>query len=109
MKIKRNCTVLPNSLEVLCDEICKKLGVSRSSLDRWRRLTGKPSPFEIGGGFQTNVNIAMRSPEDVENGADLTPFPEPFVHAGGSPRWDADDVSQWVIQNRDAKSRRGIR
>ena len=92
------------------EEICNKLGVSRSSLDRWRRLTGTPSPFgTAGGGFQTQVNIEMRSPEDLENDVGLTPFPEPTVHVGGSPRWDADDVSQWVMQNRNVKSRRGIR
>ena len=89
------------------DDICSRLSVSRSTLDRWRKLTGTPSPFSAGG-FQTQVNIGARSPSDIGDDVGLTPFPQPAMNVGGSPRWSADDVNTWLIANKDKKNRRGF-
>jgi len=89
------------------DDICSRLSVSRSTLDRWRKITGTPSPFGAGG-FQTQVNTTMRSPSDIENDVGLTPFPQPAMNVGGSPRWSADDVNAWLMVNKDKKNRRGF-
>jgi len=52
----------------------------------------------------------LRTPTDVENEAvGLTPFPEPAMNVGGSPRWDVKDVNAWLEENKDKRSRRGFR
>lgn len=92
------------------EDICSKLSVSRSTLDRWRRLTNKPSPFGPNGGFQIRVLAEMRSPEDVENErVGLTPFPDPSLFVGGSPRWDVSDVNKWLNENEHKQYVRGFK
>lgn len=91
------------------EEICSKLSVSRSTFDRWRKITTSDSPFGIGG-FQTRVLADLRSPDDVENEfVGLTPFPEPTMYVGGSPRWAANVVNKWLVENKDKRNKRGIR
>lgn len=91
------------------DDICSKLSVSKSTFDRWRRISASSvSPFGTGG-FQQVVLSHLRSTEDVENeGIGLTPFPQPALNVGGSPRWDANDVNAWLIENKNKKNRRGL-
>lgn len=92
------------------DDICNRLSVSRSTLERWRRIKlGAQSPCSPGG-FQNRVLLDLRTPADVENEAvDLTPFPVPAVNVGGNPRWDVNDVNAWLMENKDKRSRRGFR
>ena len=92
------------------DDICSRLSVSRSTFDRWRKITGTPSPFGTDGNiFQTKVNTSFRSIADVENDVGLTPFPQPAMNVGGSPRWSADDVNLWLVNNKEKRNRRGFR
>ena len=93
------------------EEICSRLSVSRSTFDRWRKINPlAESPFGKGGGFQTQVLTNMRTPSDVVNELlGLTPFPEPSLHVGGSPRWEADAVNAWLEENKDKRNRRGFR
>lgn len=92
------------------DDICVRLSVSRSTLDRWRKINpGAQSPFSPGG-FQNRVLSDLRTPTDVENEAvGLTPFPETAMNVGGSPRWDVKDVNTWLEENKDKRSCRGFR
>lgn len=89
------------------EDICSRLSVSRSTFDRWRKIIGTPSPFGVGG-FQTRVNATMRSTADAGNDVGLTPFPQPAMNVGGSPRWSADDINAWLMENKDKKNRRGF-
>ncbi len=92
------------------DDICVRLSVSRSTLDRWRKINPDAQSPCPTGGFQTQVLRELRTPSDVENEAvGLTPFPEPAMNVGGSPRWDANDVNAWLKENKDKRSRRGFR
>lgn len=92
------------------DDICNRLSVSKSTFDRWRKI--KPdakSPYGTGG-FQTQVLTRLRTPEEVENEAvGLTPFPEPSLNVGGSPRWDSSEVNAWLLENGEKRNRRGFR
>ncbi|MDW5418851.1 hypothetical protein R6242_19970 [Iodobacter sp. CM08] len=92
------------------EDICGRLSISRSTFDRWRKIQpNAQSPFGSTGGFQTKVLRDMRSPSDVENEKiGLSPFPEPALNVGGSPRWDAEDVNAWLTANKDKRNRRGF-
>lgn len=93
------------------EDICNRLSVSRSTFDRWRKINpASKSPFGVGGGFQTSVLDSPRTVADLENDViGLTPFPEPSLNVGGSPRWDANDVNAWLGENKDKRNRRGFR
>ena len=92
------------------DDICVRLSVSKSTLNRWRKIKlDAQSPFGPGG-FQPRVLSELRTPSDMENeDIGLTPFPEPALNVGGSPRWDAKDVNAWLAENEGKRSRRGFR
>jgi hypothetical protein len=92
------------------DDICVRLSVSKSTLNRWRKIKlDAQSPFSLGG-FQTRVLLDLRTPSDIENEAvGLTPFPEPAMNVGGSPRWDVNDVNAWLKENKNKRSRRGFK
>jgi hypothetical protein len=93
------------------EDICTRLSVSRSTFDRWRRPgAGRQSPFGPSGGFQQTVNTTMRTLEDIENEQDdalLSKFPEPTLNVGGQPRWSAEAVNGWLIDNKDKQNKRG--
>lgn len=102
---------ISNTMWLSADDICVRLSVSKSTLDRWRKIkTDVQSPFGRPDSFQTRVLLDPRTPSDVENEAvGLTPFPEPALNVGGSRRWDANDINAWLTENKDKRSRRGFR
>jgi len=89
------------------DDICTRLSVSRSTFDRWRKISGTPSTFGAGK-FQSQVNPTKRTAADVEDDAGLTPFPHATLNVGGSPRWSVEDVNAWLVSNKDKRNRRGL-
>lgn len=72
--------------DVLLDieAVCKKLCISRSSLERLRR--NRPhSPLLSGQTFMSNDDFA-----------DAPAFPEPTLVLGRSPRWSARVLNVWI-------------
>lgn len=70
------------------DGVCKKLSISRSSLERLRR---------------SNTNLQLRSSlfsESSDEFAGMPPFPEPTIMLGRSPRWSAQALNEWINGNR---------
>jgi predicted DNA-binding transcriptional regulator AlpA len=66
------------------DGVCKKLSISRSSLERLRR---------------SSAALQVRSslyPEDGDEFAGMPPFPEPTIMLGRSPRWSAYTLNMWI-------------
>lgn len=91
------------------DDICNRLSVSRSTFERWRKINPDAQSPCPTGGFQTRVPLDLRTPSDVENEAvGLTPFPEPAMGVGGSPRWDVKDLNAWLEENKNKRSSRGF-
>lgn len=62
------------------DAICKKMSISRSTLDRLRN-PGK-----------RNILNSIQGEEDFSG---VPPFPEP-IKIGGSPRWSAKELNEWL-------------
>ena len=83
------CTVAVfdfSSADVLLDidAVCRKLCISRSSLERLRRIQQNSMP--------------LRSEDLVGNDdfAGATPFPEPTLVLGRSSRWSARVLNEWI-------------
>lgn len=89
------------------DDICTRLSVSRSTFDRWRKISAPPSTLEAGR-FQNKVKPTIRTGADAQEDAGLTPFPQATLNVGGSPRWSVEDVNAWLLSNKDKRNRRGL-
>lgn len=74
------------------DDICKRLGVSRTTFDRWVRNGGAKSVTGPGYG------VGMRPLSDLVAGDNLT-FPAPDIRIGNSPKWEMDTFKTWLRAN----------
>ena len=74
------------------DDIAKRLGVSRSTLERWIR-TGNGSGLPTFGGQQTLGDLAANLTEGKMS------FPPPDIYIGSSPKWDKKTVVAWLVKN----------
>lgn len=83
------------------DDICQRLGISRTTLDRWVRNGGgklsAPSSIAehiadvgLGGAFQSMLDS---SPE-----ASIS-FPAPDIRIGNSPKWELETFKNWLRSN----------
>jgi len=81
-----------NSDDILLDidGVCKKLSISRSTLERLRRTPQPPSPV-----FEQ---------EDDFSGMPL--FPEPTIMLGRSPRWSTQVLNEWINSRRSTFRRK---
>lgn len=84
------------------DDICQRLGISRTTLDRWvRNGGGKLSAttgiaghiageIGLGGVFQS---VLEHSPEASVS------FPAPDIRIGNSPKWELETFKNWLRAN----------
>lgn len=63
------------------DEVCKKLSISRSTLERLRQNTPPRT-------LQEHI--------EEQEFSGLAPFPRPTIQLGRSPRWSAADLNKWI-------------
>ena len=66
------------------DAVCKKLCISRSSLERLRR------------GRQENALLRAQEMVRGDDFAGAPAFPEPTLVIGRSPRWSAKALNVWI-------------
>lgn len=79
--------VVDGEVELLgIDEIVKRLGVSRSTLERWVR-----------NGRNTLPGMGHVMPASLFAGK--TNFPAPDIYIGASPKWSKDTVIKWLMAN----------
>ncbi|MET4163108.1 putative DNA-binding transcriptional regulator AlpA [Marinobacterium sp. MBR-111] len=73
------------------DSICKKLCISRSSLERLRRQAPK-----------TLINISV---QNDDNFMGLPSFPEPTLMLGRSPRWSTKALNSWIEKAQSSRTK----
>lgn len=79
--------IVDGKVELLgVDEIVDRLGVSRSTLERWVR-NGK----------------AASAVSFVDRVSSRLGFPEPDIYIGNSPKWTKDTVVTWLLANSSSK------
>lgn len=91
-------------------QICKKLGISRSTFDRLRASSLGASAHG-GLGLQTrgalarsnnmasglaSMGLPSRTSNDEDDFSGSAPFPKPTVIIGNSPRWSAQTLNEWI-------------
>ncbi|HHT3530641.1 TPA: helix-turn-helix transcriptional regulator [Enterobacter asburiae] len=96
------------------DDICRRLGVSRTTLDRWvqngrsKRLDlalGLPdlmqgNPFREALGRASGIgDLGMPTSALDESSSDKTVFPEPDIRIGNSPKWEMSTFKEWLKSN----------
>lgn len=75
------------------NQVCEKLGVSRSTLDRWRGVSKALGVSSGGVSAMTSGNKLM----DMVNG--VPSFPQPDTYLNGAPRWTIQTLNAWVNAN----------
>ena len=65
------------------DAVCKKLSISRSSLERLRRPNSN----------LLSSSMFLGRDDDF---AGMPPFPEPTIMLGRSPRWSVRALNEWI-------------
>ena len=78
-----------NEILLSIDDICKKLSISRSSLERMRR------PDKL----QNIIQSSGLSHLSQDEPSFYVPFPEPTIVLGRSPRWSATVLNAWLHKN----------
>lgn len=83
------------------EQICERLGVSRTTFDRWVRNTDPLSAVRSSSLLgRTLDHAAFDGAANFSEGR-IT-FPKPDVKIGKSPRWQFETVVQWLKQNSSA-------
>jgi predicted DNA-binding transcriptional regulator AlpA len=81
------------------EDICKRIGVSRTTFDRWVRngggSTGPRTAAEVFG----TAGLASRSLSDLQGGDSNTIFPPPDIRIGNSPKWEIETFKKWLRAN----------
>ncbi len=75
------------------EDICTRLGISRSTFDRWQRNS---SLMPSRPGMPSRASLFHKVSSD-ESG--MTPFPPPDIRIGNSPKWEIETFKKWLRQN----------
>lgn len=82
------------------DELVERLGISRSTLNRWVKRPGLTGyVLKQTQDFDKNLLKNMQKDSLGSN-----PFPEPATYLGSSPRWLESSVVKWLV-NKGHKGR----
>lgn len=79
------------------DQICERIGVSRSTFDRWVR-NGEGRGL-AGAGQMVMLDAGANLTEDALR------FPPPDIRIGNSPRWELETFKKWLLLNVKAVSK----
>jgi predicted DNA-binding transcriptional regulator AlpA len=75
------------------DEVCRRLSISRSTLERMRINKGPHGLVAIASRSSRHIASATLSEDDAIS---AVPFPEPSCFIGRSPRWTAAVINEWI-------------
>lgn len=75
------------------DDICKRLGISRTTFDRWVKNGGGKS---VGSNFANLTTISSLMENALEGNIS---FPPPDIRIGNSPKWEMETFKSWLRAN----------
>ena len=79
------------------NEICEKLGISRSTFERIRNpdRTNSSEPRQPSLSSSIMGKAAVPSKDEFEG---ILPFPQPTLVLGRSPRWSVSVLNRWIAE-----------
>jgi hypothetical protein len=80
------------------DDICKRLGVSRSTFDRWVR-NGVADSGQSRSSALRPKTLEDLFPSSSDSAESALKFPPPDIRIGNSPKWEIDTFKRWLTQN----------
>jgi len=81
------------------DDICTRLGISRTTFDRWVR-NGSKSLADKVGILKKNSDLITKLRDNEENRTDgAISFPPPDIRIGNSPKWELETFKRWLKAN----------
>lgn len=95
------------------DDICKRLGISRTTFDRWVRNGGGKSDRAtiasiLASKMLNDASKMLNEPlgaitriaYQAENSTEgAITFPPPDIRIGNSPKWELETFKQWLREN----------
>lgn len=87
------------------EDICQRLGISRTTLDRWVRNGGGKLSSTSGSrslAMQIGAGMALsKTLQEVADGLGETTisFPSPDIRIGNSPKWEMETFKSWLRAN----------
>jgi predicted DNA-binding transcriptional regulator AlpA len=79
------------------DDICKRIGVSRTTFDRWVR-NGGGNPSNLNSSVFGNTGTRLSDLASNMSDSNIT-FPAPDIRIGNSPRWEIETFKEWLRLN----------
>jgi hypothetical protein len=82
------------------DDICTRLSISRSTLERWVRNSPPRSKDDLIDSIRDNkgLNGLLDTIANQEEGVKIS-FPPPEIRIGNSPRWSLETFKSWLSKN----------
>ncbi len=86
------------------EDICTRLGVSRTTFDRWvRNGSGGAGGGQITVAGQVVKSLFNVSNADLDRAINMTEgsisFPPPDIRIGNSPKWEIETFKRWLQAN----------
>jgi len=83
------------------EEICTRIGVSRTTFDRWvRNGGGQPSSKSLARHIAETAGLSSNFLDTAENMTEGTiKFPPPDIRIGNSPKWEIETFKRWLTAN----------
>ena len=101
------CKKAPKATATLLgiDEICQRLGISRTTFDRWvkngnkQRTASSTHLLEHGGKEQEGLPRIVELMSLAQDGVAIITFRPPDIRIGNSPKWEIATLKEWLANN----------
>ena len=83
------------------DDICTRLGISRTTFDRWVRNGSKNiKNLKDKDSVRQSNDMLTKLKDNEENRTEgAITFPPPDIRIGNSPKWELDTFKHWLQAN----------
>jgi len=81
------------------EDICTRLGISRSTFDRWQRVSTNSMHSRLLRESNRINNPVRHSIFSNDDDSSMTSFPPPDIRIGNSPKWEIETFKKWLREN----------
>lgn len=81
------------------EDICTRLGISRTTFDRWVKNGGGRTGRTVGEIMASHVGVGSLFDPAESLGEGAIKFPPPDIRIGNSPKWEMETFKRWLREN----------